>query len=1076
MDNPFIKRKIANKLAHQTPKRKWLLKSFITICLLGFFSFVAILIAIAQISSELPQLKSGNLANVESTIIYDKEGAVLYTIHGEENRKEIPLNAIPKHLIDATIAIEDDQFYEHYGIDLGGIFKAALNEFLGIGKRRGGSTITQQLVKNTLLSPERTLTRKFKEILLAIQIERTFSKNEILEMYLNTIPYGSNAYGAEMAAKTFFDKSAQELSLVESAILASLPKAPSRYSPYGPNKHLLMGYFEDNGKYIAGRKDVVLKRMEELEYISHKKRLKAIKDSEITEFKKFRQEIEYPHFVMYIKQMLEDKFGKEAVETGGLKVYTSIDPYLQKKAQTVIEERMKEYPEKYGVTNASLFSVDLETGQILAMVGSADYFNEEIDGNVNMVLRNRLPGSSFKPLVFAAGIGRGYSPASVFFDLETDFGNDYIPQNYDGTFSGPVTMRESLGRSLNIPAVKMAYLAGVDNILLTAKKMGITTLKGPDQYGLSIGLGTGETTLYQMVKAYSVFAKEGKLMPFQPFIRIEDTQGKIIESYEEQEIVTTEALDPQIAFSINHMLSDPSIRPDYWNTWLQLPDQINAAKTGTSNKKIREKGSTEDIVKPLDNWTIGYTTKVITGVWAGNNDSTPLKFEAAGLTTAGKIWHDYMIAATEEHDLEEFPKPQGIKWETVSRFSGKLPSPHTPENQIYSELFTSFNLPKEIDNVYQEIEIDRISGKLPSRYTPAEARTTAIVANFSSLRPDDPNWEKPVQLWAKEFIQQDATIIAEIPTEKDNIHSEETAKSGPTIQIISPQDGAIAAPGIISIQPQISASHGVEKVEYYLQGKLMDTVTEFPFVGTLKIILKRPRPYKIKAKIFDKLYYTSSDNITIIINDTEDSTPPNTKISFPIKETTFPAGETISILTNTTDDRKIEKVLFNLNGEKIGESSIFPYSLTYTLPQKPGKHTLSVLASDSTGNVDDDAISLTISESKTRNPNSDLGTEVAIITEPKEGKKIKAINKTVSFTIQLNPRYTNNLTQIELIATNTKTQTEQVAYSISQTENLSETLSFAWDNAEKGTYDFQIRTTSKPNRKRVSQPVRVTVE
>jgi membrane peptidoglycan carboxypeptidase len=1051
-------------------KKTWILRIALASTVIGSIGFVVMLIAVAQLSSNLPQLKSGKLTNVESTIIYDREGSVLYTIHGEENRKEIPLNAIPKAIINATIAIEDDQFFNHIGIDLGGIFKAALNEFLGIGKQRGGSTITQQLVKNTLLSSERTITRKVKEILLALQIERTFSKNEILEMYLNTIPYGSNAYGIEMAAKTFFDKSAQELNLLEASILAALPKAPSKYSPYGPKKHLLMGFFEEDGTYVAGRKDVVLKRMEELEFITHKQRLEAIQ-KEVT-FKKFRQEIQYPHFVLYIKEILEDKFGKEAVETGGLKVFTSIDPYLQSKAESIIEERIKDYPERYGVNNTSLFSVDVETGQILAMVGSADYWNEDIDGNVNMVLRNRLAGSSFKPIVYATGIAKGYSPATVLFDLETDFGNDYIPQNYDGTFSGPVTVRQALGRSLNVPAVKMAYLAGVDNILFLAKKMGISTLKGPDQYGLSIGLGTAETTLYQMVQAFSVFAKSGNYIEFNPFLRIEDTNGKVIESYEDNKIEEEEVLDPQIAYTINHMLSDPSVRPDYWNSWLQLPDQMNAVKTGTSNKKVKVTGKDEDEVRPLDNWTIGYTTKIITGVWAGNNDSTPLKFEAAGLTTAGKIWHDFMIAATEEHDLEEFPKPKGITWKSTTKLSGALPSPHTPENQIYSELFTSFNAPKELDTTYQQIEVDRVSGKLPSKFTPADAITTAIVANFTSKRPEDPNWEEPVKQWAKAFVANSDTIIPKIPNEQDDIHTAETGKAAPIIQIVSPLEDSTLNPGAITVQPNIQASHGVEKVEYYVQGRLMETVTEAPFEASLRLIIKRKRPYKITAKVFDKLYYTSSDSINIYIDNTEDITPPEANITFPTKNAIFIAGQSIKIETNIKDDTAVEKVMFNLNGEKIGESTTLPYSLTYTLPTTQGNHMLSILASDKKGNVDDDSVEFTISEKRS----NESTIAIADFIEPKNKKELKALNNTIAFTIQLNQQNLEKITNIQVIATNTATQTEQTIFQLSNPTDLSEIISFAWVGAQPGTYKFQIHTTLKPNLKRQSEAITVTFE
>ncbi|MDP3975332.1 MAG: transglycosylase domain-containing protein, partial [bacterium] len=319
------------------------MKALLGMVVLGILGTLGLMIILASL--EIPRLEGDAFRGVESTIIYDRAGNPLYTIHGEENRKEIPLSEIPKHVIDATLAIEDDQFYEHFGFDVGGIVKGALYEFFGIGARRGGSTITQQLVKNTLLTSERTITRKLKELVLAIQVERTYGKNEILERYLNTIPYGSNAYGVEMAAKTFFGKSAKDLSLLEAGILASLPQAPSRYNPYGNNRNLLMGSFDDEGDYIPGRKDLVLQRMETLGYISREEHQKALGESSTVEFKRMVGDITYPHFVLYVKELLENKFGKEAVETGGLRVYTTIDPTLQDKAEEVVTRWMETFPE-----------------------------------------------------------------------------------------------------------------------------------------------------------------------------------------------------------------------------------------------------------------------------------------------------------------------------------------------------------------------------------------------------------------------------------------------------------------------------------------------------------------------------------------------------------------------------------------------------------------------------------------------------------------------------------------------------------------------------------------------------------
>ncbi|MGE3278791.1 MAG: transglycosylase domain-containing protein, partial [Candidatus Altimarinota bacterium] len=796
MPNSFKTRFISQVLRkkHQVLGNKpkgWLGKILAALLILAVTGTLMGLIFIITIISDIPDVPT-RFNNAESTIIYDREGNILYTIHGEENRQEIPLSEIPKHVIDATIAIEDDQFFEHIGFDIGGILKGFLAEYLGIGARRGGSTITQQLVKNTLLSNERTLTRKIKELIISIQLERTYSKNEILSLYLNTIPYGSNAYGVEMASRIFFGKNAKDLTLGEAAILASLPQAPSRYNPYGNGKELLMGYFDEEGNYVAGRKDVVLKRMEDLGYISAEERQQAFDDAAQITFKQYREDIKAPHLVLYVKELLENKFGKEAVETGGIHVYTTIDPVLQKKAEETIAEKMKTYPETYGASNAAVLTVDIEKGQILAMVGSADYFNEEIDGNVNVVFRNRQPGSSFKPIVYAAAFAKGYSPATIIYDLETDFGNNYIPQNYDGKFRGPISARRALNASLNIPAVKMAYLAGVDNVVNLAKKMGYTDLTSADQYGTSIGLGTGEVTLYQMVTAYSVFANNGKKIAFSPFLRIETSDGKIIENNEDTVPKAIEVLDPQIAYTINHVISDKTARPPGWNNNLQLADQINGAKTGTSNKRVKP-GNEPGSIKPLDNWTLGYTSKVVTGVWVGNNDSTPLNFNADGLTTAAPIWKAVMTEATKDHDLEEFKKPDGINWMKVSRWSGLLPSEQTADSDVIAELFTTFNTPTQVDQTFLKVKVDKVSKKLPSEYTPEEAIVDALVANFHSLNPTDPNWEKPVQFWAKGYIEENAPasiVLEKVPTEIDDIHGPDAEANKPIIKIVSPTQGS----------------------------------------------------------------------------------------------------------------------------------------------------------------------------------------------------------------------------------------------------------------------------------------------
>lgn len=1033
-------------LTKKVTNKGWLGKTLLGAAAFGIVGIFVGFIFIITVISDIPDLPT-SFDNIESTIIYDRDGNVLYTIHGEENRKEIPLSDIPKHVIDATISIEDDQFFEHFGFDVGGIAKAFLAEYLGIGARRGGSTITQQLVKNTLLSSERTLTRKVKELILSIQIERTFSKNEILSMYLNTIPYGNNAYGIEMASRVYFDKHAPDLSIAEAAILASLPQAPSRYNPYGNGEEQLMGYFNDEGDYVAGRKDLVLKRMEDLGYISPEERQTAFEEGLEKEFKKYREDITYPHFVLYVKELLENKFGKEAVETGGLHVYTTIDPRIQDRAEEIISEQMEFYPERYEATNAAALTVDTETGQILAMVGSADYFNEEIDGNVNIVFRQRLPGSSFKPIVYASAFAKGYSPATAIYDLETDFGNDYIPQNYDGRFNGPVSARRALAHSLNVPAVKMAFLAGVDNVVNQAKKMGLTDLIDGDQYGTSIGLGTGEATLYQMVTAFSVFAKGGDKIAFTPFLRIETGEGKVIESNEEMVPKSQEVLDPQIAYSINHILSDKSARPPGWNA-LQIPNQINGAKTGTSNKRIRP-GNAPGSIKPMDNWTIGYTTRVVTGVWVGNSDAAPLGHTAAGLTTAGPIFNAIMTEATSDHDLEEFPKPDGISWKQVSKWSGLLPSKHTPDEDIVAELFTTYNFPSETDQTFLTVEIDKVSRKLPTEFTPEEAITEALVANFRSLNPTDPNWEKPVKVWAEKYLAEmgsEEEVLSEIPTESDDIHTASAPK--PKIQILSPRSGGSVAPGSLDIQVSVDAPKGVEKVEFFLDKRLADTSTSYPYTGKIRINRNAVgRKYRIGVTVTDGYYYQSSDVINVEISDDADTESPQAQILYPDDGAKFPANTNLTIKTQATDNMGIAEVAFYLDDRLMGRSSSPPYEYTLTLPEEFAQHRIAIVAKDSSGNTDRDESLITISD-------EDLGSARTRFVYPRSNT-ITTVNRPIDFFVQLSAAEQRRSDRIDVVGINGNTNRE-ITISTSVGESIAENYSFTWIPDAEGEYSFEI--------------------
>lgn len=604
---------------------------------------------------------------IESTKIYDRENkTLLYEIHGEEKRTIIAFDQIPQIVKNATVVAEDAEFYNHSGINFRGILRAVLADIRDKKLLEGGSSITQQLIKNAYLSPERTFSRKIKELILAITLERKYSKDEILNFYLNQIPYGSNSYGIEAAAQTYFNKSAKELNLAEAIYLTALPKAPSYYSPYG-----------SHGDELKIRANYILDRMRDLKYISKKDYNEAEKTT--VDFVGQKTGIVAPHFVMFIREYLNEKYGENFVEKGGLKVTTTLDLNLQNIAERVVLEGA-ERNEIYNAKNAALAAINPETGEILAMVGSKDYFGEpepggcesgkscEFDPNVNIATRLRQPGSAFKPFAYAAAIINGYTPQTIIWDVPTEFnplcswdgianpGVDqetcYKPKNYDGRFRGPVTLKQALANSLNLPSVKVLYLAGINNSINTAENMGITTLKDRSRYGLSLVLGAAEVKLLDMVSAFGVFAADGIKRESTGILKVEDGNRRILEEYKEQ---NQRALDEQAAREINDILSDNNARAPMFGLYspLSLGEIPAAAKTGTTQDPNNE-------TKARDAWIIGYTPSLVAGVWVGNNNNNPIEKGGAGVATAGPIWHNFMIQALKDKPIKSFNKPEPI--------------------------------------------------------------------------------------------------------------------------------------------------------------------------------------------------------------------------------------------------------------------------------------------------------------------------------------------------------------------------------------------------------------------------------
>ncbi len=867
------------------------------IVLVGFSALSAALICgvvvICLLSLFTPRLSNiEDYLNSDSTIFYDRNGAVLFTVSGEENREAILEEEIPEHARLAAIAIEDDQFYDHRGIDAGGIFKAVLSEF-GIGSPRGGSTITQQLVKNTFLSAERTYTRKVKEIMLSVRIERKYTKEQILTMYLNQIPYGGTAYGIEKASEVFFDKDASELTLAESAILAGLPKAPTYYSPFGSHKYTNLdkqftveelaarkNKVEDIGDlfeteytygligqevdlpdgshiYLPGRVDEVLKRMEKLGYITEEEKNAARVEVINLEFSQYKSNIKAPHFVFYVKEQLEREYGKELVENGGLKVWTTLDLDAQKKAEEIIVNQAAENA-RYNAANAALLSVDAGTGEVLAMVGSSDYFDEEIDGSVNMTTAQRQPGSSFKPLVYAAAFLNRFAPGTVIWDVPVKLGAQ-APNNYDGKYNGPMSIRRALAQSRNIPAIKAYFLGGEqDGIIDMTARMGIDSLDRRRDYGWPLGLGTGEVKMTEMVQAYSVFANGGEKVDLFSVLRVEDADGKeLVDNTEKPPSRAVEVLDEQVTYLISSILSD---RQNNLGPLLNLPDRPAAAKTGTSNKKINASE-----IRPSNIWTIGYTPQFVTAVWAGNSDGSEMGPTASGYGGAAPAWQNMMKYLHEGLVVEEFKKPDGIKSVQVSKYSGMLPSKHTPQAMIASDLFSSFSVPTVVDDSFSVAVADTRNQKLPNEFCPAEF---VKEVTFWNPRPvaDKFNWQSEIFGWlaniedeTKEKLGLTETVVyGSLIDEVSELCRSDFADSAPTIVSVSPPGGSTVPKGILEVTAEVDAPNKIEKVEFYFRTSVNDTVTEAPYNGNVRVPpgLKTGEKFDVTVKAIDENGYS----------------------------------------------------------------------------------------------------------------------------------------------------------------------------------------------------------------------------
>jgi len=790
--------------------------------------------AFAWVSRDLPDPNAlSNREVAQSTKIYDRTGEhLLYEIHGGENRTLVKLEEIPDAVKWATISVEDQQFYKHNGFNPVRIVEGLVLGTLLHGRPQGGSTITQQLVKNAILTGERTFTRKIKELLLAVAIEQHFTKDQILQLYLNEIPYGSTNYGVEAASQAYFGKSVRDLDLAQAATLAALPKAPTRYL--------------NDPQALDNRRDTVLELMFGQGYIT-RQQADAAQAEDVTLVDAPDSGIVAPHFVFYVKEQLVDDFTERTVEQGGLKVITTLDYDKQMAAEEAVKAGVEAKGTAYGFNNAALVSLDPRSGEILAMVGSKDYFDKDIDGAVNVTLRPRQPGSSIKPVVYTAGFLKGYTPNTILYDVVTTFKTeiaDYTPHDYHADVEfGPVTVRKALQGSLNIPAVQMLYLVGVQNFVTFAQSLGYSTFADRSRFGLSLVLGGGEVTLLEHTAAYGEFATEGMKHDLFSIQSVEGPTGEKL--YEHTASEGTRVVDENTARMTSNVLSDNASRAYIFGevNHLTLPDRAVAVKTGTTNNYH-------------DAWTVGYTPSLVAGVWVGNNNNDSMTRGADGSVVAAPIWNAYMQKALVGTAPEAFTAPE-IPVRGKAILDGQLPS--------------------------TTVVIDRASGKLATDRTPDTYRQEVACGEYHSILhyvdvndplgdpPSDPstnpqytNWEAAITAWMeRENIKAtDGAKLARcnVPTESDDVH---VAANEPSITITSPENHASIDGRTATVLINASAPRGVSSVEYAIDGKFVASSTSS--TGTTMALPSwvDAGSHTLTATAFDDVDNSSFDEITM---------------------------------------------------------------------------------------------------------------------------------------------------------------------------------------------------------------------
>jgi membrane peptidoglycan carboxypeptidase len=801
---------------------------------------LVIMLIFLYVAKDLPNpSRVKSVTGAQNTRYYARDGeTLLWEDHGDKNRTVIPFDQMPANIKNATIAIEDKNFYKQGSFSVVGYLRAAIYDITHRGAHQGGSTITQQYVKNALLSNETTFTRKIKELILAIEIGQLYKKDDILKLYLNEIPYGSQSYGIQAAAKTFFNKNAKDLTLPESALLAAMANAPTYFSPYG-----------DNQEDLIARQHLVLDKMAEQGYITKAeataaKKVNILGEGELSQTPNLSAGNKAPQFNLYAKGVLAKDFGTATVESGGLKVITTLDYTKQQQAEEAVRANMGSI-RRAGGSNAALVSADPKTGQIYAMVGSHDFSKTQ----VNVALASRQPGSSFKPFVYATAWGKNYNygPGTTMYDVTTDFGGNYIPKNYDGLSHGVQSMRTSLGNSFNIPAVKALYMVGIDNAIDTAHKLGISTLYNPPTggYGLPLVLGSGEVKLNDMVNAYESFSNGGLHYKATPILKVYNANGKVIKDNTKPS--GKQVLDPQVAYLMSSVLSDNSARAVSFgsNSPLVLPGYTAAVKTGTTTNYH-------------DAWTVGYTPTLIAGVWVGNNDNSPMT--EGGVNIAAPIWNNYMRTALKGTPNEAFNRPSGIQTITLDADTGRLPTTSTKRTR--TDIFASWYKPPTSTSS-RSAKIDKVSGKLATDCTPDTAIETAYSSEIHAEIPyTDPayaRWEPPVAGLAASLGYAKG---GSLPSEKDDVHNCSDVKPNVSISVTGTGPIRITATVTAGTFPATQLDIKLDDQVISTQSPILNNPYSFDYTAA------SPGSHTISATVIDKGLYQASDQTTVVVTNT----------------------------------------------------------------------------------------------------------------------------------------------------------------------------------------------------------------